>query len=190
MTTFSQTESFLMMASKRVFLAIPVPEKIKEQLYHYKKYFNFPELKWASIGNIHITLVFIGNIEEKELSNIIQEVSNFSFPKFSLIIQKLSVVKRNGRVSMIWAIFEESKAFRELAEQLSSKIEIPLDHPPKAHITLARVKKGSYLKIDTSLVPEIVNTEIIVNRIVLYESNLSSSGATYEVLKSWDLQDL
>ncbi len=56
-----------MPARRRIFLAINLPENIKEELLSYKE--KWPELpiKWTKKDNLHITLVFLGHISEQEV---------------------------------------------------------------------------------------------------------------------------
>jgi len=54
----------------RIFIAINLPEEIKEKLADYQR--KWPELpiRWTKPKNIHITLVFLGYLSDEELVEI------------------------------------------------------------------------------------------------------------------------
>ncbi len=88
---------------------------------------------------------------------------------------------------MVWATFEESPAFAQLAHRLASALDIPLDHPPLPHVTLSRVKKGERVRLDKGAFPAVSELQLHVNSIALWESQLNPQGALYSVVQAWGL---
>ncbi|MBU4368064.1 hypothetical protein KKC49_04360, partial [Patescibacteria group bacterium] len=60
----------------RIFIAINLPNDIKKNLTAYQN--KWPDLpaRWTKPENLHITLVFIGSIDEKGISEIRQILGN------------------------------------------------------------------------------------------------------------------
>jgi 2'-5' RNA ligase len=90
---------------------------------------------------------------------------------------------------MIWASFDENAAFTALATELHQRLEPWLndraDHEPLPHATLARFK---FLPASMrTALPPCPQLTMRVERIVLYESLLSSEGATYKVVEGFEL---
>lgn len=52
----------------RLFAGIELPENIKEQLYALRG--GVPNAKWVEKDNLHITLRFIGNIDEDDANDL------------------------------------------------------------------------------------------------------------------------
>jgi 2'-5' RNA ligase len=53
------------MSSKRLFIAIAIPPEIRSTLATYKNHIDLAGLSWVKEENLHITLLFMGNIEGK-----------------------------------------------------------------------------------------------------------------------------
>ena len=54
----------------RIFIAINLPENIKQKLNLYQERLEEIPAKWTKKENLHITLVFLGNVAEAEIPEI------------------------------------------------------------------------------------------------------------------------
>lgn len=54
----------------RIFIAINLPFEIKQELVKYQKKWNDFPAKWVSEDNLHITLVFLGDLTDLELGEV------------------------------------------------------------------------------------------------------------------------
>ncbi len=90
---------------------------------------------------------------------------------------------------MVWASFEQSSAFVELATAVSATINHPPDHAPLPHITLARVKRGYTVRLDESQFPPVSHLQWQVQSFGLWESVLTPGGSIYTVRKEWHLKN-
>ncbi|MFW6030804.1 MAG: 2'-5' RNA ligase family protein, partial [Halanaerobiales bacterium] len=57
----------------RLFIAIPLSKKVKEQISNSMKYLQdklTEKLKWVKKDNLHITLKYIGDIDKSKLANL------------------------------------------------------------------------------------------------------------------------
>ena len=174
------------MSVKRLFVAIAVPPEIRLALYACKNSVVQTGLSWVKEENLHITLLFMGDTPESEIASIKHSLSGLSNrTPFLLQCKQVEAVRRRGKLSMIWAGFEESTQFIELATSVSKVLNVPLDHKPLPHMTLARVKRGYQVKVDTSLFPDISLYSWEVNSFGLWESVLNPQGSIYTVLQEW-----
>ncbi|MFA5133602.1 MAG: RNA 2',3'-cyclic phosphodiesterase [Patescibacteria group bacterium] len=178
---------------KRVFLAINLPEEIKNILGIFsekiqavlpKRAASFPKAE-----NFHITLHFLGNQNEERIEKIKAIARN---------IEKQGNIKANlGK----FGGFPNSRQPRvlfvdicggiaqldDLKNKLGGKLEqegFRIDKRPfNGHITLARVKE----KIPELIINELPRGEWEISRFDLMESKLSPKGATYTILESFSL---
>jgi 2'-5' RNA ligase len=189
---------------RRIFIAINLPEEIKEKLEKLEKEIADlfpPELnkgmfRWVKKENLHLTLLFIGSVREEEIPKICQIVKSAaqSQDPFSLRIEKVSYgPPKKIPPRLIWVEVERKPELLALAEKLKKamaesgilrKIEQREFSP---HITLARIKTFQWRRMEPEEKPEIekeISLDFEVNSIEVMESKLKPSGAEYTILES------
>lgn len=149
------------MKKKRLFIAIPLPDYIKEILTDAAQITENAQIKWVPKENLHITLLFLGNTDENRLPEIIGKIEEITSQCaiFSLDFKELLTIVKNGKPIMIWAEFLEHEQFKKLVEllckflchqdtkaQSSTKFFKKPDHKPRPHVTLARIKRSTKYK--------------------------------------------
>ncbi len=166
----------------RIFIAIRLPDFVKNELLAYKE--KWPELpaRWTKLENLHITLAFLGNISDKEIEELkikVGEIAKKHRP-FQLNFTKIAYGPTEKNPKMIWAIGEESKELLMLQKDLSKT-------PFTFHVTLGRLKEFEFSRIDPEERPQI-NEEISfsfrVESIEIMESKLKRTGPEYTILES------
>jgi len=201
----------------RIFIAINLPENIKNKLSTYEDH--WPELpaRWTKKQNLHITLVFLGDTSDEELPEICQIVREVvmrhqSFPidlkkiyygppkkpprppKFSKEGgEKSSWEEKFGRPRMVWAEGQKSAELGDLQKDLVNSLGGQTEKEERGyavHITLARLKQWGFKNIDPEERPQIdeeINLTFEVNSIEIMESKLKPKGPEYFVLESINL---
>jgi 2'-5' RNA ligase len=148
-----------------------------------------PGLSWVREENLHITVLFLGETDESNIISIEQKLSALRmYSPFHLQCQEVIPISRRGKLSMIWAAFEDSPAFVELATRVSEVLNHPADHDPVPHVTLARVKRGLSVKAGGIEFPAVSSYTWQVEKIGLWASVLSPQGSAYTVLREWELE--
>jgi len=182
------------MAKVRSFLAVELPPHILSQIGKIQDRLRAcrAQVRWVRVEQIHLTLKFFGNIEEKqipEISSVVKEISARKSP-FSVWVKGLGAFPtiRNPRV--IWLGlhgWEEnlSPLQREIETRLEALGFVPEERPYRPHLTIGRVKslkdKGDLVDLigkdrDVDLGP------LVVDRIVLFRSDLRPTGPIYTPL--------
>ncbi|MDP2909652.1 MAG: RNA 2',3'-cyclic phosphodiesterase [bacterium] len=159
----------------RIFIAINLPEELKEELMKYKdRYFDLP-VKWTKKENLHITLEFLGNIDEKNLPSIFKGAEDFAqkTPPFTIKLDKINYFP-DGQMPKY--IFATGNATR------SDLVDF--------HVTLARVREWQWRQINPDEKPDVeeeIDLSFEVKSIEVMESYLKQGGPDYRVLKSYPL---
>lgn len=200
------------MPKRRIFIAIQVPEELKNAAEFYMKPF-FPAGSGSAFGGNdrnmripkregwHITVIFCGYFDEKEveeLKKIIKSVVSESKP-FELFPSKI-LFAPPSRPRMIWLDFKKSSEFAKLKMKIEDEIikkqkdgffrnfrqEMREPHP---HLTLARFEEKYFPNIKKFLPVEGIDLSkeaapFLVENIDIMESHLSRGGADYEILCS------
>ena len=183
----------------RSFLAFPISSDLKESLGYILNDLQQTraDVKWVRLENIHLTLKFLGDIEEIDLEKI-SSVLGESCCGFGPITSHLSEIGifpdlRHPRI--VWAGLDDSKKkFQVLVEALEERLEklgfAKDEHPFKPHITLGRVKSSANLKNLIQTIQQITfegKNQHTFEKIILYKSTLTPQGPIYEVLKEFDI---
>lgn len=192
------------MKKKRVFIAINLPEKIKDELLRYQKeidsfFEDFKPIRWTKRENLHITLEFLGYLKEEEILKV-KEVLRKLLENFSAFNAKLIEIcygpKKEKIPRMVWVIGERKKEISNLKEKLDKELEKSINFKPEKrefipHITLGRIRKWQFKAIPLDERPEIkkeINLEFKVNSVDLMESKLAPQGAKYTILSSFSIK--
>ncbi len=182
----------------RLFLAIDLPPDLKEKLFNLGKKFNqaFPHMKLVEKENLHITLKFLGEVDEIRKDEIISLLRSQNFgEKFSASIETLGVFPNENFIRVLWVGIGEG---RENISTLMKKIDKTLNTigflPERSyipHITIARLKQKpnkKFFDVFSKYRAEQFG-EINVEKFVLFKSTLTKNGPIYEKIKEWCLNE-
>ncbi len=187
----------------RTFIAIELPQEIKDRFVKLQAQLKQSEadVKWVAAQNIHLTLKFLGEIDEEKctrVSSIIKEVAQGT-KQFQISLSSCGAFPKIEFPRVIWvAIDKGDKETRVLASDLEEKIEklgIPKeDRPFSSHITIGRVRSSLNKDRLVKVLEESENyfggknIEFSVTKITLFKSTLGAQGPIYEVLKGTNLK--
>lgn len=177
----------------RTFIAIEVPEKIRKHIDSVvmeEKKRNLP-IKWIKFQNFHITLKFLGEINEPKKNEIIPLMTDVSkkFSTFEVGFEGIGCFPNPRNPRVLWiGVTEGSEKLCEIAQNLEgalSRCGFKEEKRFHSHLTIARIKKSC--KVDDILKRTIKFEPFSVNSIILFKSTLTSEGPIYEVLQKFTL---
>ncbi|MBI4738617.1 RNA 2',3'-cyclic phosphodiesterase [Candidatus Woesearchaeota archaeon] len=168
----------------RLFVAIELPDDICRVLREFQKKLPGGVTKTSSF---HLTLQFIGEVDDTKVPLIIESLRKVLFSSFTLSLDKVGVFPSNSNPRVVWIGVVPGANAVALAKQVGSclaQLELVPDHEFHPHLTLARVKflenKNEFLAaIDAWKVPPVA---FVVNAFYLVKSTLSKEGSVYETL--------
>jgi RNA 2',3'-cyclic 3'-phosphodiesterase len=184
---------------KRLFIAIRVvPDAgFLSQYRALKSSLSYEAIKWVEEQNIHVTLKFLGETEERIIPgiNAVLEKTAESFPSFELALKGLGIFGSSYNPKVIWAGIHPYDKLVTLMQRVHEGLEtegFPRERQNLVpHLTLGRIK---FLKDKRRFQSEIEKYKYIssesqvVDKIILFESNLKKEGPEYHVLKAHSLQ--
>jgi len=140
--------------TKRVFLAINLPDEIKKQiaesLEKFKKKNNTYDIRWIYPENYHLTLHFFGNLNKKQISLVekgLDEVME-NTPSLNLKTGSIGYLPNARDPRIIFIKIAETEMLHHLIEKIELTLEnlhFPIDKKPwKGHLSIARIK--NYIK--------------------------------------------
>lgn len=124
----------------RLFVAISLPDEIQEMISHL--YCQFHGTRWTPPERLHITLAFLGEVKNKKLPLVHQQLESISFEPFILNCDHFGTFKSGD----IWLSAEPEEPLIALHNNITRQLgEIGIEQhsrPFKAHITLAYTTKS------------------------------------------------
>ncbi len=176
----------------RAFIAIKIPEDIQDKLgaIQQKLQQSAVHVSWVRSGNIHLTLKFLGNIQEDRIPKILSslEESVKTSSPFQLQVGYAGAFPniRYPRVIWIGVTDDENGSLKTLQKELESRLAKLGFKKEKGrfqpHLTLGRVRsqknRGNLLRAVESIVNIWVG-EIPVDTVYLIRSELKPTGAEY-----------
>jgi len=183
----------------RAFIAIeidpPHKEKISALISHLKK--SNADIKWVTENQMHLTLKFLGNIEQENVQKISDVLKTIAavFSAFNIQFSQIGAFPNHERPRVIWLGIEKGS---EALRLLNNKIECELEkigfqkekREYKSHLTLGRVKSLKNISGLSRLINEAefqFQDEIKIDRLILFQSTLTSKGALYTPLTQQSL---
>lgn len=170
---------------KRIFIGIFLPETFQESLSSLC--FGVSGMKWTKPENLHITLKFIGEVENRLFEEISESLYDAKFKPFIVKVKGIGTFQ-NKFNQLIWAGLEQSEEILELykkIEKMLSKFGIPKEKREYLpHVTLGRGKNVRQEKIQeyTMLHNDFfLPIPIVVESFQLISSNLKPSGSVYTI---------
>jgi len=188
----------------RAFIALPLSSDIKKRLGDLIKDLKDQgiEGKWVPPENIHLTLKFLGNIKEETINDIEKILISLSehVAPFEIALQGIGIFSSSGKPRVLWVGIKDeggkvSFMQRWLQDRLASLGFAKEERSFKPHLTLARFKtiSSKTIKRIHNLCKEKENMDfgkMKIDTVILYESILSSEGATYRQVKEIKLKNL
>jgi RNA 2',3'-cyclic 3'-phosphodiesterase len=183
---------------KRLFVAIRInPDKeFLDQIRKLKSGLQHERIKWVEEHNIHITLKFFGDTEEKMIpgiSGILRNIAMETQP-FSLLLKQLGVFGSTYDPRVVWVGIEPYQDLVNLMKRIQAELKSLGFEPDRQntvpHLTLGRIKMLKDKKLFQEIIDKyraISSRELKCDSFVLYESILKKEGPVYKALEVFPL---
>lgn len=179
---------------RRVFLGIPISEELRGRISHLSKELQREGINLVKPENLHFTMKFLGEIDDKKIDLVTKAVKNTDLgKKFNININQLGCFPNQDYIKVIWLGVEDDEQIFDLHKKINFSLSkfFPVERDFLAHLTLARVKfvnDKQALKEFIKKHERIELGEMIVDKVILYESQLGPEGPVYTVLKEFCLK--
>jgi 2'-5' RNA ligase len=155
------------------------------------------DVKWVTPANAHLTLKFLGDVDEEKIDEIAGKVSAAcrGTRPFKMSLAGLGAFPNGRRPSVIWVGVEEG---REFLSDLNEKIEKELEKMGferekrkfSPHLTIGRLRRqGQPGDLKDRLTADYRGGDSTVDRVFLMKSTLTPKGPIYEELRETTLLD-
>jgi 2'-5' RNA ligase len=180
----------------RLFIAIDLDEATRSAIGREQKRLaavlrasSRSSLKWVQPDHMHLTLVFLGEVDEARAIPLIADIRReIVQPPFDVVFGEFGVFPPRGAPNVLWtgvtAGVEPAIVLqRTVAERVCRHGFQPETRPFRPHLTLARWREARSADREhvTTVEPRYVAT-LRVDHVTLYQSRLSPAGPSYTAL--------
>ena len=176
----------------RLFVAIDLPEEVKRELARFRRE-EMPGARWVPLDQLHLTLRFIGEVDDTTLAAIRKALGDVRVAPFSLAVQVVGHFPPRKTPHVLWVGADAGAPLADLQGQVEECVQTaglaPESRPFSPHITIARLRETP-----PHVVAEFEKRHqafacppFQVAAFHLYESTLTAKGAIHALVRSYPL---
>ena len=180
------------MSQRKVFIAISLPPEVKKRLAQKTEKWAGLPVKWEAEENLHITLNFLGYIDDARLPRICAAAGEAAKGAeiFEICLSRITVGLSAGKPRMVWATGEKNENLKKLQEDIERGLGtfVREKREFRPHVTLGRIRHEKWKTLDAP--PEIsekINFVIPVGSVEILESVFKEGKRKYLLLESCPL---
>lgn len=184
---------------QRLFFGLTIDSDSKQLIANWRAQYITQEVSFVDADNFHITLAFLGLLNQQQVKLVVAAVNNISAKQSN--VESYSAEPFNVELSHL-GFWQQPKILylgcehcpeqlQALAKQLKN-LALTLDIPQQQrayipHLTLARKAKSlEPISADNNF--NIVPIYLAVTKFCLFESVSTTNGVKYNVLHTWPLK--
>ena len=175
----------------RLFVALEMPPAHKQRLLSLCH--GVRDARWVTEENLHLTLRFIGEVEEPLVADIVAALQSITAETFPLTLDGVGHFKTGRRIRSLWAGVAPSDALLNLQDRIDAALRragvAPDGRRFTPHITLARLKGGTPERIGSWIESNAAfwAEPFTIEHFTLFESYLTHTGSIYTPVEAFGL---
>jgi 2'-5' RNA ligase len=182
----------------RSFLAFELPTDIKNTVDRVAGEVRRTSLnvRWVKVENIHLTVVFLGNVKVQEVEAIGKAAEEICtrYGPFDISLGGMGCFPNTRNPRVLWlgveGDLERLSSFRDALQENLQPFGFKAEKRPfSPHLTLGRFKKqgkpDGRLHEILSAHKDLTTAICSLNELILFKSDLNPGGAVYTKMLSW-----
>lgn len=175
----------------RLFVGIGFEEDLAARIATLQR--GLPGARWTEPANLHLTLRFVGEVEEDLAEEIHHGLAALAEPPFALTLAGLGLFGDRRQAHTLWLGVERSDSLSRLAARVDSAVAQAGAKPEprkfNPHVTLARLKDTPPGRLQDFIdaTGHFREEHVAVERFTLFRSTLGRQGAQYDALEHYPL---
>jgi len=180
----------------RSFIALPIPKETADELGDLAAKMSYQDksgaVRWVDQENYHITLAFLGDQDESTLEHLADQLDQYiTQTEFVATLSRLSPFPET-KPKLMAAMLKKSTELKQLHQQVLwaiNSLDLVVDKRKFIpHVTLGRYRHSKNAYAGT--IPMNTLFDTVIDEVVLYESVLTSSGAEYQPICRFPLDEI
>ncbi|NTV40705.1 MAG: RNA 2',3'-cyclic phosphodiesterase [Candidatus Moranbacteria bacterium] len=178
------------MQKKKIFIEIQIPDQVKRRLAKTTEKWNDLPIKWSKQANLHITLSFIGYVDESVIPEICFKTSEAvaNVEAFDLEMDKITFYPDPQHPKTILVTGQADEELKNLHESVQRSLGMGVQSFKqfKPHITLGKIREEKWEALEEKpQIDEQVKIVVPVEYVSVMESK--GGGAEYVSLEDCPL---
>lgn len=175
----------------RLFVGLGLPDTVTSALTPIQN--GLPEARWIAPRNMHLTLCFLGDVEEDIAEDLDTKLAAIVSPDFDMTLRDVDCFKSRERVRAVWIGAELTPALKTLQAKVNGTAVTTGIEPERRkfipHVTLARLRNQPLGRVQAYLEQHraVCFPSFVVDHFSLFRSHLGQGGAEYERLADYPL---
>ncbi len=173
----------------RLFTAIAIPPEIGQGLL--ARQHGIEGARWRPLEAFHITLRFIGDVQEPVAAELDEALEQIEAPAFDLELTRAGHFGEGADIHAVWAGVDDSAPLRQLQkanERAARAVELkPETRLYTPHVTLAYLKRASAPEVGAWIQTHnlLRSPAFTVDRFGLYSTWQTSEGSAYRLEREY-----
>ncbi|MGE5546872.1 MAG: RNA 2',3'-cyclic phosphodiesterase [Solirubrobacterales bacterium] len=174
----------------RLFVGLGLPDVVADTLADLA--LGIPGARWIESRNLHVTLRFVGEVEEPLAQDLHDHLSEVRAPAFMVTVNGLGTFG-SRQPHALWAGVEKTPELVHLQGKVDSAVtRAGLPAEPRKfspHVTLARLKGAPTGRIQEFIAGHspLKLGPFHIDRFIMFRSHLGRAGAEYEEVAEYPL---
>jgi 2'-5' RNA ligase len=178
----------------RIFIALDIPGEIRARLREYMERARLlaPEARWARVEGLHVTLKFVGHVDDGVVEQIKSALALIKAAPFEVKFAGIGFFPNPKAARVFWAGVDGGENLPRLASTIDATMEklgFPCETKPyHPHLTLARTSARPLRELQPLLadLPPQFGT-MTAREFFLYQSQPQKGGSKYTKLERFAL---
>jgi len=173
----------------RLFFGLELPGDLRERIMSLGG--GIDRARFVPAENLHISLRFIGEVDEPTMQDIAYAADDVRFEPIALTLSGAGHFETRNRVYAVWIGVEPSAALTGLRDRIETAM-VRCGLPPekrkfKPHVIIARMNQGRAHEIHPWLTANTMFRAVpfLAQRFMLYSSVLGREGSSYTALSEY-----
>lgn len=181
----------------RAFIALDLPDALRAELeavsLRLQRRLVGAPLRWAAAESMHLTLQFLGDVEQQQVSQIELSLRTAAaeFTAFDVHLTELGMFPNLRRPRILWVGLQVPASLAVLQRAIEAHMAelgfAPEDRPFTPHLTLARAHRDAQPAQLASLATVLKAQQLAplaarLDELVVFRSQLNRGGAVYNPL--------
>ncbi len=173
----------------RCFISVDLPRGVQKEVEKIQD--NLPMFygKLTKPENLHLTLKFLGEIDEENIEKTKEKLRAIKFPKFKITLGNIGVFSEKF-IRIVWLHLNGVEELQKVIDERLKDLFEP-ERRFMSHLTIARIKKipnkDNFLEKLREL--QIPNVSFIADTFKLKSSLLTSEGPVYNTIEEYSLSE-
>jgi 2'-5' RNA ligase len=179
----------------RIFIALDIPADVRESLTKYMDRARLlaPEARWARVEGLHVTLKFVGHVDDATVEQIKVALRAIKAAPFVVKFAGVGFFPNPKAARVFWSGVDGGDHLPRLASMIDAaleKIGLPLEVKPyRPHLTLSRTSSRPLRELQPLLAdPPPQFGTMTAREFFLYQSQPQKGGSKYTKLERFGME--